>query len=414
MLSDRLRKETSPLLHPSNPPRILPGLFALSALFLLSACAGTTRDPILSRDLALKQQVRQKGFDPQELTFPFELSEEMRQWVHAEIPRGPQVRSRLRALLDALLDEKDLGGLGIQYEAGFTPTATEMYQSRTANCLGFTHAFVGLAREIGIDAYYLDVLNFQTFARAEDLIIESGHITAGHGVPTNRMVLEYSVGPDADYTYVRRVEDLEALALYYSNRGAELLQEGRLPEAVTALRIAVTLDPDLPDAWVNYGVALRRQGEHPAAEEAYRRALEVDSKMLSAYTNLATLLRLQGRRSEADDLALAARRLGDDNPYNYLALGDIALRRGRVREAERFYRQALKLEEERAEPYAALGLLAFEMARDREAQDWLEKARSRNPRSPRVLALARRLNRADDEGMARLIEVKGKRKESRD
>jgi Flp pilus assembly protein TadD len=383
--------------------RAAPWLAGLLLLPLVVGCTASTRDPILSRDLRLKQEVRQKGFEPKELVFPFELNEPMREWVHSQIPRGAQVRSRLRALLDALLDEK---GLAVEYESGFTPTATEMFEKRTANCLGFTHAFVGLAREMGIDAYYLDVLNFQSYTRDRDLVIESGHITAGHGVPTNRMVLEYSVGPDADYSYVRQVDDLEALAMYYSNRGAELLREGSLQDAVTALRTAVTLEPELPDAWVNYGVALRRQGEHPAAEEAYRRALQVDSQMLSAYTNLATLLRIQGRDGEARELVAAARRIGNDNPYNYLTLGDIALRRGRTREAESLYREALRLQGESAEPYAALGLLAWEMDREGEAQSWLEKAEKRGPDHPRTRALARRLHFGEDEGMARLIEVR--------
>jgi len=383
------------------------GVILIALLAFLTGCAASTRNPILSRDVRLKQEVRQKGFDPAELVYPFEINDAMREWVHREIPRSAQVRTRLRALLDALLDED---GLHVEYAAGFTPTATELFEHRTANCLGFTHAFVGLAREIGIDAYYLDVLNFQSYTRDKDLVIESGHITAGHGAPTNRMVLEYSVGPDADYSYVRQVDDREALAMYYSNRGAELLRDGRLDDAITALRTAVTLEPELPDAWVNYGVALRRQGEQGSAEEAYRRALQVDSQMLSAYTNLATLLRIQGRDEEARELVQAAQRIGNDNPFSYLTLGDIALRRGRVEEAESLYREALQRQRESAEPYAALGLLAWEMERDGEARDWLAKAEKRDAEDPRTRALARRLNLGKDEGMARLIEVGGKSK----
>lgn len=387
-------------------------LALVAVLLLLTGCASSRSDGTSRvaeyRQQALDREVRELGFEPEELVLPYRLSSEMRDWVHAEVPATGSSRSKLITLLDRLLDDD---GLGIEYESGFTPTAEEAFELRTANCLSFTHLFVGMAREVGLDAYYLDVNHAERFEKDRDLIVLSGHVTAGYGVPTDPLVLEYNVGPDADYRYLQKLEDRRALAMYYSNRGAEEMRHGRLEQAVDWLRTAVTLDGALAEAWVNYGVALRRLGDPVAAEEAYRKALEVEPQTISAYQNLATLMRLQARFGEADDLVRVAERLGDRNPFNYLNLGDLNLRRGEVEAAERYYRKALRLYGDLAEPYAALGILAYHLDRPAEARKWLRRAQKRDPENPRTRALERRLDPTleHDEGMARISRPAGER-----
>ena len=51
--------------------------------------------------------------------------------------------------------------------------------------------------------------------------------------------------------------------------GLALHRAGRNPEAVATLRRAVTLDPELPQAWRMLGDALRASGEYVAAQRAY-------------------------------------------------------------------------------------------------------------------------------------------------
>lgn len=403
LLPQTLLPQTLPL---QTVLRLVP---ALASLVLLAGCATaatTVSKTSEYREGLLGRQIRDLGFEPNELVLPYEVTPEMRQWVHEEVPATGSPRSQLVTLLDRLLADD---GLAVRYESGFTPTAAESFHMHTANCLSFTHLYVGLAREMGLDAYYLDVTHAERFEKDRDLIVLSGHVTAGYGVPTDPLVLEYNVGPDADYRYLRKIGDLRAVAMYYSNRGAEQLRAGDLASSIEWLRTAVTLDPELAEAWVNYGVALRRTGDQEAAEEAYRKALEVDPQTLSAYQNLATLMRLEGRGAEADDLNRVAERLGDRNPFNYLNLGDLNLRRGEVEEAERFYRKALSLYGDLAEPYAAMGILAYHLDRPEEARKWLRRALRKDPDNPRARALARRLDPTlpEDTGMARITRPRG-------
>jgi tetratricopeptide (TPR) repeat protein len=358
---------------------------SLPALLLLAGCssAGPTSVSGVAREL------RQRGIDPASVVVPFEVTDEMRAWVHDRVPDTGTPGQRLTQLLNSIVNP---AGLGLAYETGRTSTAREAFATRKANCLGFTSLFVGLARELGIPAYYLGVDDVERFEREGDLLVISGHVSAGFGLGGGKVqILEFTNAPKADYRHVRHLSDLTAIALYHSNHGAELLRAGRLQEALPWLRQAVTIDPELSDGWVDLGVGLRRAGDLDGAEAAYRHALEANPEMASAYQNLAVLLRLRGHPREADDLMALASRAGSQTPFSYLALGDVSLTSGRLEEARRFYRRAMWLNRDDPEPYAALGFAALAGGDRNEARKWLRKAASRDKSNERVRRLEARL-----------------------
>jgi|HubBroStandDraft_3_1064219.scaffolds.fasta_scaffold29780_2 Flp pilus assembly protein TadD len=360
---------------------VLAGALAGAAV----GCAGNgAHGPVSAHELA--RRLRSEGIDPASVVVPFELSGEMRAWVHRVVPNSVPPDRRLDRLLSALLDSATLQ---LQYEAGFTGTAREVFESHRANCLGFTNLFVAMAREAELPVYFLDVDDIDKFEKEGDLVVESSHVTAGYGTGNSMRVLDFTIGPVAHYRQVRAISDLTAVALYYSNRGAELLRAGRPEEAVRWLHTAVALDPAFARGWINYGVSLRRTGDLAGAEAAYRKALEQDPQAVSAYQNLATVLRSKGRRAEADGLIALTARLDSRNPFNYLALGDLSLAGGRLDEARRFYDKARRLDAKSAEPCAALAELALTAGEKRTARRWLDKARSLDPANERVQRVAR-------------------------
>jgi Flp pilus assembly protein TadD len=341
-------------------------------LAVLAGCtsAGPTTVSGVAREL------RQRGIDPAEVVVPFEVTDEMRAWVHARVPDPGSPEQRLERLLAAIVDPS---GMALSYEGGRSNTAPDAFATRKANCLGFTSLFVGLARELGIPAFYLGVDDVERFERDGDLLVVSGHVSAGFALGGGKIkILEFTNAPSADYRHTRHLSDLTAIALYYSNHGAELLRAGRMDEALPWLRKAVAIDPELGDGWVDLGVGLRRAGDLDGAEAAYRRALEVNPEGASAYQNLAVLLRLRGQSREADDLLTLSTQASGQNPFSYIALGDLSLSQGRTEEARRFYRRAMWLNRDDAEPYAALGLAALAGGDRREAAKWLRKAAARD------------------------------------
>lgn len=336
----------------------------------------------------LRDQIQARGVDPETVVIPFAATDDMRRWLAAEVPTSTRRETQLNWLLQALLNRTVAP---LTYVAGYTGTAQQVFENGTANCLGFSQLFVALARELDLPVYLLRVSDLQSFEREGDLIVASAHITAAFGTPDRRRILDFAQRPVRAYRWVEEIGDLTAVALYYSNRGAEELRDGNTQEGLGLLRTAVDLDPELAEAWINLGVAERRAGDLVAAETAYRKALEVDPSTVTAYQNLSALLRLVGREAEAEELLALVDRSGNRNPFSYIALGDLSLRLGRLEEAGRFYRRAVRLDPTQAESQAALGHWALAAGKPREAQRALRKAQQIDPKNARVDDLARRL-----------------------
>lgn len=361
--------------------------FVLAAGILPGCAPASSGLSVAMRD-SLRIQIAERGLDPDTIVLPFHASEEMRRWVREQVRTGGEPDLRLQQLLQALLHRE---GAELTYQRGVTATAEEVWRTHQANCLSFTHLYVGLAREIGLPVYYLRVSDLQSFEKDGDLVVASEHVTAAYGPSHRRHVLDFSARPVSEYRQTEPITDLRAVALHYSNLGANLIREDRTAEAAALLETATRLDPELPDGWVNLGVARRRLGGEAEAEAMFRRALEVDPTTVSAYNNLASLLQRQGRGPEAARVLALTDRMRNRNPFSYLALGDLALREGRLDEAERFFRRAQKLDPAQAAPLAALGQWALAAGRRDAAERWLKKAEEADPADPRVGELARSL-----------------------
>ena len=361
-------------------------LSLLAAALLAAGCASTDARNLDAGDVA--RELRNRGLEPSGVVIPYEMNEEMRAWAHRQVPHDIQPEKRLDTLLAGLVDPDKLK---LVYEPRYTATAEEVFQTRRANCLAFTSLFVGMAREIGVPAFFLDVDDVERFEKEGDLVVVSGHVSAGYGLGPEIKILDFSAAPQTSYRKVRRISDLTAIALFHSNRGGELLRTGKHEDALPWLQKAVVIDPELPGAWINYGVALRRGGDPVKAEEAYRKALEIDAQAVSAYQNLAALLRHQGKRQEAEDLLALSGTLGSRNPFIYLSLGDLSLSHGRIDEARRFYKRAMRLYRDSAEPYAAMGMAALAAGDAAEAHRWMRKALAIDQENRRVKLLVGRL-----------------------
>ncbi len=350
-------------------------------LGLGTACASA---PPQVAEIPLDQRVWQRGVSPETVLIPFQLDDEMSRWAHRAAPAELPPSERLESLAMALLSD---GEMTLEYSWGFTGTARQVFETRQANCLAFTNLFLAMAREVGVPVYFLAV-ETETFRRQGEFVVISDHIAVGHGPGPEIQMYDFSQRQSDELRRVRRIDDLTALAMFHSNRGAEALQREHWKDALDSLRLAVRLQPELASGWVNLGVARRRVGDYDGAEVAYRRALEIDPMVYASYQNLASLLRFQGRDEEAQQFADALQRTPNRNPFTYISLGDISLRSGRFAEARRFYKRAVNLNREQAESYAALGQLALMRGDLDTARRMLRKARRLDDDNARTLRLA--------------------------
>lgn len=325
---------------------------------------------------------RPAGEAPPDVLVPTEPTEEMRAWLRTHVFSVGTEEERMRRLLTALAADRAL-----VYDPTWTGTAAEVFETGHFNCLALTHLLIGLGREMGVDTYYVRVERFRTFHQEDDLVLVSTHVAAAWGPRGQVRLVELEPASERELRAAIRIDDTQAVALHYSNRGAEWLQSGRPDIAEDWLSRAIAIDPTIPEAWVNLGVAHRRQGALDEAEAAYRQAIALAPENLSAWRNLGLVLGARGEDAAADELLQLLDRPDNRNPFTYLALGDVSLEAGRLDEALRFYRRARRISPGNPDTLAALAGQALAAGRPGRARSLLARAEALDSESERVIEL---------------------------
>ena len=152
-------------------------------------------------------------------------------------------------------------------------------------------------------------------------------------------------------------------------------------KAMTAVRKALELDPNLSEAHVVLAGLQTAQWHWTEAEAEYKRGLELNPNDAGAYGGLAEWLLIQGRLAEAVARAQKAREL-DPSPDAGGDLGWILFHARRYDEAIREYRTALAIEPDNANMLWRLGLALSFKHQSQEAIAVLERAVSLSDRAP--------------------------------
>jgi tetratricopeptide (TPR) repeat protein len=177
----------------------------------------------------------------------------------------------------------------------------------------------------------------------QGIIYNSGHVNVG--VRTGSRWRTVDVARNAIIARHRPVpiSDARALAHFYNNRGAELMEAGDLAVARMHMEEAIALDPEYATSWSNYGVINLRTGRLQEAEQAYQRALSLAPEHAPALYNIVGLYRRSGdaqRRAEFQ-ARLEQAQLAD--PFHQFLLANEYEGRGDYPRAVEHYRRAIRL-----------------------------------------------------------------------
>jgi len=175
------------------------------------------------------------------------------------------------------------------------------------------------------------------------------------------------------------LENDPGLATVHNHLGRALHNTGQSLGAVSALRKAVELRDDYPEAWSNLGLVLRAGGSMDEAIKAYRRAVELAPGFVAAELNLGISLLLAEQVDQAL-FCLEAVLQRDPNHLEALLNAGLALHlRGRLGQARRYFEQAIHVDEHNALAWFYLGALLHELDEAEPALDALHKALAFNP-----------------------------------
>jgi tetratricopeptide (TPR) repeat protein len=165
-------------------------------------------------------------------------------------------------------------------------------------------------------------------------------------------------------------------AVRRNNFGAELLKQGKLPEAIAEFRQAVTVDPAYPAAWRNLGFALDKAGQVDEAVTAYQQAVALEPEV-NTLNNLGVLYDKKERYREAIQAFEKALKLDPGNATVQKNLEQARQNQGILQERQARITQAKQEAEARPrDPRAAYNLARVYASFDEtdNALTWLAKA----------------------------------------
>jgi len=332
------------------------GTLACAAVFAVAAAADAGLNGQVFGFEEWQRAVSRLDVDPNEVVYPFHVSEEMKAWADEKLRPFGTVSSeiKLETLQQAFFDR---GEFEFEYEGIRTLTAEEAFKARSGNCMSFTSLFVALSRSLGLTTFLVSVRRQPGVEKDNDIVVVNRHVVAGYRSPNKISIYDFYITSSAPYLSRRVIDDLAASAIYHTNLGGLAIRQSNYDEALRNLKVATVLAPEWAPAWVNLGVTYGRLGNEQAAFSAYQRALAAEPGNSSALINLAKMYQAQGREEEARTAMLAAVE-GTRNPFTLIAMADAEMVRGNVGEARQYLRRARWWYGKEPEVYDALARLA--------------------------------------------------------
>ena len=258
---------------------------------------------------------------------------------------------------------------------GETYTASQAMTNLQGNCMSLAILTTALARLVGVDIAFREVLTLPVFEKQNNLVMSSIHVQTKLFAESDAgglssiflrpgIVIDYF--PDSSNIKSRYLKYNQFVAMYYKNIASDALVLGDLERAFANAITAYNYD-HTSIAIVNLlAVIHRRKGDESTAEQIYKFAINLAPNNLSLLSNYTALLSMQQRVEEANRLQAKMAKLDDPNPYSWLDHAYLAQRQGNYRQATAFFRRTIELA-----PYvtqAYVGLYQVYMAKGNEAR----------------------------------------------
>lgn len=314
------------------------------------------------------------------------ISEPMRQYLHREMAPLLKRQGPVQGLVTALTQP---AWLKLQYDASATRTAAQAFESRSGNCLSLVILTAALAKELGLQAHFQEVVTDELWSRQAGLYVSSGHVNVTLGRPllgewrgydpNRQLTIDFLPPAEAQTLRTRPLTERTVLAMFMNNRAAEALAAHDLDKAYAWARAAVLQDPSFHSAYNTLAVVYLRHGQPQAAETSLRHLLGLAPAHTQGLNNLVLALRAQGRQTEAEATATTLRRLEKVAPFEFYNLGMAALRAGDALTAREWFRKELARDPDYHEFHFALAQAEWKLGRAEEAQRELALALQQSP-----------------------------------
>jgi tetratricopeptide (TPR) repeat protein len=164
--------------------------------------------------------------------------------------------------------------------------------------------------------------------------------------------------------------------------GVIAYQRGRHGEAVVLIRAAIRQRADRGRYHGNLGLALQALGRLDEAAAAYRESVRLEPGFVQGFNNLGNILRRTGHHAEAEQAFRRALAVQPDQAEIWNNLATALHQQIRLAEAEAAYRRAIGLKPGLAEAHFGLGYVLFDLGRPAEAEAACQAGLALRPESP--------------------------------
>ena len=331
-------------------------IFALATLPVLG-CVTQREFAYSPEQLRSEVRARVPALLETEIIVPYELDPGLVETARAATRGHGGSHAKAMALARSLSSPR---WFGLRYEWATSGSAAETIEKGYGNCLSLSSVFIGLARGLGLDAYYIDASRKLDRHQDGDVVVSAGHIGVAVRTDAGSTLVDFS-GAVGRFALFRRIDDLEALAHLYNNRGYEVIHRASsrgepVPwdDARSYFSLATQVEPDFARAWNNLGIADGRLGSTEEAERNYHAALARDPRLSAAHLNLGNLHFVAGDLEAALVSLEAAADLDSRNPFVHYLKGVVLLKSGALADAEKSLSRSLRLKRDYADARALL------------------------------------------------------------
>ncbi|MBN2136037.1 MAG: tetratricopeptide repeat protein [Acidobacteria bacterium] len=300
--------------------------------------------------------------------------------------------------------------LNIIYDKDANLNAYQVMINKTANCVSYTNLFIAIAREVGLNAAFVDVTQVQNYQSDDYIHYKEGHICAGVNISGYVYLVDFVYNPK-NYKKYKIIDDYQAIANFLTMLGVEqdrkylmTHNEENLNKAIYFHTSAISIDPKSTRAMNNLGVIFMRLKQYNAAKKLFSEALDIDESVDVARYNLAELMVREKDLEGAIDLLKYNADETIRDPFTHYRLGQIYFSMAKTKEAEFHLRKAISFHDNYLNPRLTLISLLLSQERYDDAEEILAESEKYFPTNSQVISFREVLKKNQLEGMISKLE----------
>lgn len=357
-------------------------LMLVLVLVCLNGCASTQY--IYNRtDLDTMLQERLTSEQREEVILPFQANAEMHAFAYRVTRNARSTKKICKDLVEAILSKSSLN---VTYNRTLTKTAQDLFYTGEGNCLAYTNLFIGLARSVGVRAFFVDAsLLVNDVEERGGMVVNNGHICAAVYSEPELLFVDFSNRIYKQIVGYKFIDDLEAIAHFYNNLGyekrQEMLKSNQKVETMSGIEefeMAIRVSPDFYRAYNNVAVAYQQLGKYDKAMEYYKKAIEIKPDFDSAFSNLGMLAYKNNDLDKAKKYFNKAIKLNSNNHFSYYYLGLIEIRKENYKEALKLLEQSIKMKSDFNLAYLTMSSVYRTLGEPKKAEKMMQKSREIN------------------------------------